>query len=468
MNVWANVAVVILFILLGGVFAASEMALVSLRDSQVRALSVAGGAGPTVRKLTGDPNRFLSAVQVGVTLAGFFSASFGAAELAPVLVPTLTRVGLAEGTAFAVALVLTTVAIAYLSLVLGELVPKRLAMQAADRFALVVARPLDVLAGLLRPVIWLLSVSTDAIVRALGRDPHKQREEMGAEELRSLVAEHESLTSTERDLLVDVLAIGARTVQEVMTPRTEVTFLPAAMSVDDARKLVTTLEFSRYPVSGTDSDDVLGFVHIRDLIDPPESVRTVRDLTRDIPFLPGGKPVLAALTELQAGSVHVAVVVDEYGGTDGIVTIEDVVEEFVGQIRDEYDREDPTWADVGGARFIPGLLGRADTAKALGEALPEGPFDTLGGFVMYRLGRVPAVGDEVAWEPFQLQVAQLDGLRVDRLEVRREPVGEFGPSADDGQSRGLSPGGSASAPRAELRRGRSPKRRANGDGARRR
>lgn len=414
-----DAAVVLLFVLIGGVFAASEMALVTLRESQIRAMAAEGGSGRRVARLTEDPNRYLSAVQIGVTLAGFFSASFGAAQLSPQLTPGLVAAGLPSGVADGAAFVGTTLVIAYLSLVLGELVPKRLAMQSAERVSRLVATPLDVAASLLRPVIWLLGTSVDGVMRLLGRDPRVRSEGIGTEELLSLVAEHEALGSQERAMVLDLLAVGERTVQEIMTPRTEVEFLDAALPVAEARELVRRLDHSRYPVRGEDEDDVLGFVHIRDLADADDG--TVRGRAREILRFPTGTRVLAALTEMRQRHAHLAVVVDEYGGTDGVITLEDVVEEFVGQIQDEYDHEEPLSVASGTVESVAGLLGRGDVVRVLGRELPEGPFDTLGGFVMTELGRMPGVGDVVTWDDLVLTVTELDGRRVDRLDVRRVP-----------------------------------------------
>ncbi len=420
-----NVALVLVFILLGGVFAASEIALVSLRESQVNGLAERGGAGVVVQRLTQDSNRFLSAVQVGVTLAGFFSASFGAATIAPYLEPILRGWGVPAGAAATVAFVVVTLVISYLSLVLGELAPKRLAMQSAESFALVVARPLDAIARILRPVVWFLGLSTNVVMRLLGRDPHEQKESMDAAELRAIVAEQEDLGEDERGMVVDILAAGERTVSEIMTPRTEVDFLDADMPVAEARAVVQTLERSRYPVTGKGVDDILGFLHIRDLlVDEAQTIvgdaLRVGDLVREILVLPGSKPLFSAFAQMRETRSHLVLVVDEYGGTDGIVTLEDVMEEFVGEIEDEYDATDePVRIVRPGRREVSGLLGRAEAAKVLGLGLPEGPFDTLGGLVMHLLGRLPEVGDEVDWGPFTLRVLELDGRRVDRVEARR-------------------------------------------------
>lgn len=419
-----NVALVLAFILVGGVFSASEIALVSLRESQVNAAAERGGAGLVVQRLTQDSNRFLSAVQVGVTLAGFFSASFGAATIAPYLTPVLVGWGIPQSMAATTAFVITTLIISYLSLVLGELAPKRLAMQSAESFALIVARPLDTIATVLRPVIWFLGLSTNIVMRLLGRNPEEQKESMDAAELRAIVAEQEDLGEDERGMVVDILAAGGRTVSEVMTPRTEVDFLEATMPVSEARTVVQSLERSRYPVTGKGVDDVLGFLHIRDLlIDESQTIAgdalRVGDLVREILVVPGSKPLFAAFSLMRESRSHLALVVDEYGGTDGIVTLEDVMEEFVGDIQDEYDQDEPVRIVRPGRREVSGLLGRAEAGKILGVELPEGPFDTLGGLVMHLLGRLPEVGDEVDWGVLTLRVLELDGRRVDRVEARR-------------------------------------------------
>lgn len=420
-----NVALVLLFIVIGGVFSASEIALVSLRESQVSAMAERGGAGLVVQKLTADGNRFLSAVQVGVTLAGVLSASYGAATIAPYLTPYLVDAGVPAGMAASAAFISTTLIVSYLSLVLGELAPKRLAMQSAEGLALIVARPLDGIATVMRPVIWFLGVSTNVVMRLLGRNPEEQKETMDAAELRAIVAEQEDLGEDERGMVVEILAAGERTVSEIMTPRTEVDFIEADMPLAEARVAVQSMERSRYPVSGEGGvDDVIGFLHIRDLlvehpVAPLTGATRVGDIAREILVMPGSTPLFAALAHMREARSHLALVIDEYGGTDGIVTLEDVMEEFIGDIEDEYDTAEPVRMVRPGRREIAGLLGRAEAHKVLGFELPEGPYDTVGGMLMDLLGRVPEAGDEVAYEDHTFTVLEMDGRRVDRVEVRR-------------------------------------------------
>jgi putative hemolysin len=416
-----DILLVVLFSLIGGMFAAAEIALVSLRESQVKALSEHGRRGQRLAKLTADPNRFLAAVQVGVTLGALFSAAFGATTLAAPLGRWLARLGVSEGVARTVAFITVTVAISYVSLVLGELAPKRLGLQRAERVALVAAVPLDRIATIFRPLIWLLSRTTDLVVRLFGGDPRANREAITEEELRGLVAAHESLSGDERKLIDDVFAAGERQVREVMVPRTEVDFLEASTTVSRAAKIAIEAPHSRYPVVGRNSDDVVGFVHIRDLLDPDVPggrAATVGDLVREVKQLPGTKKVLAALSEMRREGHHLAIVVDEYGGTDGIVTLEDLIEEVIGDIRDEYDvgpAEGP--AGPGGEVDVDGLLNLDDFAERTGLRLPEGPYETAAGYFMAAVGRLPSLRDTVEVDGWTLTVTELDGRRAARLRV---------------------------------------------------
>ncbi|HEY6740312.1 MAG TPA: hemolysin family protein [Actinopolymorphaceae bacterium] len=424
-EILANVGLVFLFVLIGGVFAAAEIALVSLRESQVRRLEERGKRGQAVVRLTQDPNRFLSAVQVGVTLSGFLSAAFGGAVLADALSPVLQDLGLPAAAADTVALVLITIAISYFSIVLGELTAKRLALQRAEGFALALGPIIDRIARLSRPVIWFLSKSTDVAVRLFGGDPTKRQEEMTEEELRDLVSAHETLGKEERAIVGEVFAAGDHLVREVMLPLTDVDFMDANLPVFKAVKLVTERPHSRYPVVDGSSDDVVGFVHVRDLLDPELSGRSVRvgDLAREVLLLPGTKRVISALADMRDGGHHLAIVVDEYGGTAGIVTLEDLLEELIGDIRDEYDVD----ADSAPRRLLSGeieLDGRLnleDVADETGIALPDGPYETLAGFLVAQLGHIPDVGESIEHDEHRFTVAELDGRRVARVRIQAIP-----------------------------------------------
>ena len=415
-----DLVLVAVFILVGGVFAATEIALVSLREAQAKALADSGRRGARVAHLMSDPNRFLAAVQVGVTLAGFLSAAFGAARLAVPVSDLLTGAGLSKGASDTIALVLVTLVISYFSLVFSELAPKRLGLQRPEKVALLFAPGLDRIAVLFRPVIWLLSKSTDGVVRLLGGDPNGQREAISEDELRGLVAAHESLTKDERKLIDDVFAAGERQLREVMLPRTEVAFLEAGMTLSRAITETADAPHSRYPVAGASQDDVIGFLHVRDLMVPAARARGMRvaDVVRDVKSLPDTKKVLPALSEMRREGHHLAIVVDEYGGTAGIVTLEDLIEEIIGDIRDEYDveGEDPLRVN-GGDVEADGLLNLDEVRTVTGVDLPEGPYETLAGYVMACLGHVPRIGEAVEVDGHRLEVTELDSRRVARVRV---------------------------------------------------
>ncbi|MGO4955964.1 hemolysin family protein [Luteococcus sp. Sow4_B9] len=439
-GVLTNVGLIFLFICIGGVFSGAEMALVSLRESQVKALASRGKRGEAVARLTADPNLFLSAVQIGVTVSGFLSASFGGATLAPALSPLLVNLGMPSGLANTLALVLITVTISYFSIVLGELTAKRIAMQRAEGFSLAIAPLVDTIARVARPVIWFLGKSTDVAVRLLGGDPQASREEVTDEELRQMVIGSQTLGAEERHIVDEVFEAGERSLREVMVPRTEVDFLPGDMPAYKAIREVQGAPHSRYPVTDGSRDRILGFLHVRDLMDLDPATRSapIRQLVRPVVGLPETVRVLRALTDMRRSHSHLAIVKDEYGGTSGIVTLEDLVEELIGDITDEYDlAPEPGHSQL---NDIDGLMTLEDFADKFGYVLPEGPYDTVAGYVMAQLGHVPEVGDEVAAELERdvedaqfadlperarvvLTVTELDGRRAAWLSARRDETG---------------------------------------------
>lgn len=435
-----NTLLVLVLICISGVFVAAEMALVSLRESQVRQLAHRSKRGQTVGRLTSNPNRFLSAVQLGVTLSGFLSAAFGGATLAVHLAPHLETLGLSSGVADTVALILITIGISYVSIVVGELTAKRLALQRSEAFATGLAPFVEFIARIARPVVWLLGVSTNVLVRLLGGDPGASREEVTDEEIRALVSESQTLGAEERQIVDDVFDAGRRSLREVMIPRTEVDFLPGSTPAYKAAAQVLQAPHSRYPVMGESADDILGFVHVRDLLDPEVSHRStpVSELARPVIMLPDTVRVLRALSEMRREAAHLAIVLDEYGGTAGIVTMEDVVEELVGEITDEYDEVPADQPSLAGEQEFDGLLTLDEFFDRTRYRLAEGHYDTLAGFFVAGLGQVPTLGesivagaelederaggdDEAHVVRLELTVVELDGRRASRLMVRAAP-----------------------------------------------
>ncbi|GAB2752821.1 hemolysin family protein [Nocardioides salsibiostraticola] len=432
-----NFGLVVLFVLIGGVFAATELALVSLRESQINRIEGQGVRGARVAAVARDPNRFLAAVQIGVTVSGFLSAAYGGSTLAPDIAPYFVDLGLPGDVADTTALVLMTLVIAYLSLVLGELVPKRLALQRSVGLSMATAPVLDRFATLMRPVIWLLSLSTDALVKLLGGDPTATSADVTEEELRDIVHTHEGLGEDERQILEDVFTATRSTVKEVMRPRGEVEFIAGDLSLAQAAEQVRERPFSRYPVTGANFDEIIGFLHVRDLLlDTLDETQLVREVARPILLLPATKAVLPAVTTMRAEKTHIAVVVDEYGGTDGIVTLEDLIEEIVGDIQDEYDAppedDDPLGTPgPGGLRSLPGGLTIEDFAKRTSVELVDGDYETVAGYVVAQLGRVAQIGDAVEVDGATLTVVDMDALRVTRIAVERPEPQDASPPAGD-------------------------------------
>ncbi len=422
-QVLSNIAIVLSLILLGALFVAAEIALISLRESQIKQLANKGKRGARVAALAENPNRFLAAAQVGVTFCGFLSAALGAERLGVYVEPELVKLGLNEGVASTFSLVGITIVIAYFSLVFGELVPKRLALFRTEAIALASAGIIDWLAKLFRPIIWLLSKSTDFVVRMFGLDPTEQRTQISEEELLDLVAGHAALSDEERDIVEEVFNASERQVHEVMVPRTEVDFMDASLTVGKAIALAIDKAHSRYPVVRGSSDEVIGFIHVRDLLDTSlvSPGGKIQELVRNIMFLPGTKGILPALTEMRNQGQHVAIVLDEYGGTDGIITLEDLVECLIGDIRDEYDDQTKEIAHEArtGDFEIDGLISIEELLDEAGIEIPEGPYETASGFVMHFLGRIPVENDVVSINGLRITVLSMEGKRAGQLLISR-------------------------------------------------
>ena len=481
--------VVLGLILVEALFVASEIALVSLRESQVEALAQQGHRGHTVAKLIRDQNRWLATVQIGVTLTALLSSAYGAITLSDSAKKALMDAGWSEGLSGFVGIVGVTLAITFVTLVIGELAPKRLALQRSETVAMAVAPFLNRVSAICRPAIWALSVCTNGVVRLFGGDPNIGREAISSEELRLMVAGNETLNSDERELIEEVFQAGDRQLREVLLPRTEVTFLDGDMPIRQAARIAASHPHSRYPVIDGSADNVIGFVHVRDFLNPELAGRSIRleEIARPVKMLPTSKQVLAALSEMRNESTHLAIVVDEYGGTAGIVTLEDLIEELIGDIQDEYDvGQAGTTRLVGGVMEVDGLLNLDDFLDETGIALPDGPYETAAGYIVAQLGRLAVAGDEVvvelrgtdpeqpAEEPaedgepeahrYQLLVVEMDGRRIDRIRITRLPergappigspghgpeAGGTGEAGETGQAAGTEPGqgaGTASDP----------------------
>jgi putative hemolysin len=408
---WVELGLVLVLVVVNAAFAGSEVALISLREGQLRRLEQEGGRGRLVAQLARDPNQFLSTIQIGITLAGFLASAAAAVALAEPLVPLLDFLG---GAAEPVAVLVVTIVLTYLTLVIGELAPKRIALQRPEPWAKRAARPLTLVTTLTRPAVWLLSKSTDLLVRLAGGDPNTQRETMTEEEVRDLVATQASFSPQHRTILVGALEITDRVLRDVLVPRREVVALAATTPVPDAvRKLVTTTH-GRAPVYRGDLDEIIGVAHLVDLVD---ARGRVADHVRPALALPESMRVLDALRRMQTERQTLAIVINEYGGTEGIVTVEDLLEELVGDIYDEFDRDSHgIQRQPDGSIVLPGSFPIHDLPD-LDITLPEGPYTTVAGLILDRLGRLPDPGDTVQVDGWQLEVLAVDHRAITRLRL---------------------------------------------------
>ena len=421
-SIWFQLVLVAFLVVLNAAFAGAEMALVSLREGQLQRLEQASARGALVARLARDPNRFLATIQVGITLAGFLASASAAVSLAAPMEDLLEPLG---GAAGPLSVVVVTLLLAYVTLVFGELTPKRVALQNAEGWALRLARPLAALSSITRPIVWLLGKSSDVAVRLLGGDPDVQREEVTEEEIRDLVAVQPSFTDEQRQIMDGAFQIAERPLSAILIPRRDVFVLDAASRCDDALRLLAASPYSRAPVA-TDGrlDQTVGVVHLRQLLEGGTDAITAH--LSELSVLPDTARALPALGELRAARSQMALVVDEHGGAEGIVTVEDLVEELVGEIYDETDRD--VLAVVHGEHgelIVPGRFAVHDL-PGLGVELPDGPYSTVAGVVLARLGHIPEVGDHVEVDGWRLRVKSMKGRAVTEVVMNAVEVVDDG------------------------------------------
>ncbi len=415
-DVAPQLGLVALLVIVNAAFAGTELALVSLRPGQLRRLEDRGGSGAIVASLARDPNRYLATIQIGITVAGFLASAAAAVSLAD---PVAERLGFFGDSARAAAIVLVTLTLSFVTLVVGELAPKRLALQRAEGWSLVAARPLAALSLLARPVVWFLSISTNVVVRLLGGDPAERGEAVTREEIREMVAVQPGFTTQQRAIIDGAFEVADRTLREVVVPRGSVFTLRADLLADDALTALVESGFSRAPVSMTGAlDDTMGMVHMRQLVGGVEG--TAADVAIELPALPETLGVVEALRHLQEERISMALVLDEHGGAEGIVTTKDLIEEVVGEIYDEIDRDVlSVERRPDGSIVLPGRYPIHDL-EDLGLWLPPGDYATVAGFVLDRLGQVPRqAGDVVHEEGLVLTVTAVVDRTITEVRIRR-------------------------------------------------
>ena len=423
-----EIAIIGILILINALFVMAEFSLVTVRRSRIEQMIDEGHRGARrVEKLKTDTGRFLAVIQLGLTFVGFLAAAFAGASIVDDLAEFLLTIPILANQAQLTALLLVTALVSLFTVVFGELVPKAVALAYTDRLAVLFAGPVDILGRILAPLVWLLTHLTNAITRLFGIKENEQ-ERVSAEELMILVergSEQGIIEAEEQQMIGAVLELGEQRVHEVMVPRIAIKALPAAATMDEIIDMIVTEGHSRIPVYEETVDNVSGILYAKDLLPflAKNQPVDVRALLREPLFVPESISVDDLLHNFQRGKVHIAIVLDEYGGTAGLVTIEDLIEEIVGEIQDEYDAEEPMIEPMSDDEArVDGRASVDDMTEHFGVQLDDEDreqYDTVGGLVYHEIGGVPKVGDTVEVDGLTLTVETTDGRRVGKVLVVR-------------------------------------------------
>jgi putative hemolysin len=414
-DVGVQLGLVAFLIVLNAAFAGSEIALISLREGQLSRLEQGSQAGRALAQLAREPNRFLSTIQIGITLAGFLASATAAVALAEPLIEPLSFLGRAArpGAIFTITLALT-----FVTLVFGELAPKRLAMQRAEAWGLLAARPLVVISKIVAPAIWLLSHATDLTVRLFRGDPEVDRQEVTNEEIRDLIASQPAYTDEQRQIIDGALEVAERTLRQVVVTRARVTALAADTPVDEALQRLAAAGHSRAPVFTQELDDADRTISVLGLVGRSG---TVGDHARPAAALPESLNAVVALREMQSARQQLALVVSEHGGVEGIISVEDLVEELVGEIYDEHDRDvQAVLCESDGTVIVLGTFPVHDL-EDLGIEVEADEATTVGGLVVEQLGRIPVVGDRVELAGHSFEVLSVRRRIAERVRIQALP-----------------------------------------------
>ena len=427
-GVLGDLGLILLLIVLNGFFVAAEIAFVTVRRTRIDELADAGDRRAVrVQRLLRDPGRFLAVIQVAITFLGSLASAVAAISIVEVVTAPLSEIPLIGERAGAAALLLVTLLVSLVSIVLGELLPKALALGSPDRISLIAAGPLSLFAKVVSPLVLVLVAVTRAVSRPFGIDPTRTPA-LSAAEIRLIVeqgSEQGVLEAEEEQMISAVMGLGDSKLHEVMVPRIDIVAIDESATFDEAVAVVLKEGHSRTPLYKGSIDHVVGVLYAKDLlriIAAGGARPLLRDIMRPAIFVPESQAVDDLLNELPRRKVHMAIVLDEYGGTAGLVTIEDLLEEIVGEIQDEFDEEEPMLSRLGAGEVI--IDGRADIEELTSLIDPgltledDEEYDTVGGFVYHRIGRVPVVGDTVSVAPFSITVVKAAGRRVGKVRVR--------------------------------------------------
>ncbi|MBL8666116.1 MAG: HlyC/CorC family transporter [Rhodospirillales bacterium] len=434
MSVLFDISIIVLLILLNGFFAMSELALVSSRRARLKQFVEQGRNGAaTALRLADDPGRFLSAVQIGITLIGILAGAFSGATLAKALAGWLATFPAIAGFAETLAFLAVVVVITYFSLILGELVPKRIALADAEAVAVRVAPPMTLLSRVAAPAVWLLRISSEAVLRILGLSGDRQTT-VTEEEVKAMVEEGADagvFEASERDMIDGVLRLADRPVSAIMTPRIDVVWLDLAADLEQIRSRISGSGHSRFPVGNGDIDAIEGVVHAKDLLEGMMAGKPLdpRACVHEALFVHESTTVLKMLELFRSSRVHMALLVDEYGSFEGIITPTDILAAIAGAFPEDEAEAEPVAVQREDGSWL--IDGRADISHV--ERIierrgmqAEGDYHTLAGFVLWELGHVPQIGERLDWQGLRFEVIDMDGRRIDRVLVSPTPAAAAG------------------------------------------
>lgn len=431
-SIASKLLVLVLLILINAFFAASEIAIISVNDLKIKRMAEDGDRrAKRLLNLTRDTSRFLAAIQIGVTLAGFLSSASAAQSFSEPLARMMTFLPLPEGVIQTIATVLVTIILSFFSLVFGELVPKKIAMQQAEKLSLAVSGVLSVILTVFRPFVILLSAVTNGVVRLLGMDPNAEETSVTEEDILSMVdegEEHGVLEENTKDMISNIFDFGDTSVAELMTHRTEVVAIEDTKSIMDVVRLAQSEGYSRIPVYHENIDDIRGILYAKDLLQfvgYPAPDMPITRLMHPAHYVPEVKKCNELFAEMTAKKLQMAVVCDEYGGTSGIITMEDLIESIFGSIQDEYDDEEEEISRIDENKFtVDGATALDEVSELIGTELPEGDYDTIAGFIVEQLGRIPEPGEHptVEYAGTVFVVQEVEDRRIAQILIEKKPA----------------------------------------------
>ena len=437
-NIIVKLVILLALILVNAFFAMSELAIISLNDNKIDKMAEDGNKkAKKIVKLTENSSKFLSTIQIGVTLAGFLTSASASTTFASMITDALRGTvvynALGEGLINGIAVVIVTIIMSYFSLVLGELVPKKIAMQVPEKISFKIVDILLLFSKLFAPLVKILSVSTNAVVRLLGFNPHADEETVTEEEIRMMVdvgGEKGVIEDVQKEMIYNIFEFDDLDAGDIMTHRTDMVAVEVGDDLSEVVDTAVSEGYSRIPVYEDDQDNIIGIVYVKDLlayVGKKMPAKSLRDIMRTPMYVPESKICGDLFKEMTEKRTQMAVVVDEYGGTAGIVTLEDIVEAIVGNIQDEYDDEDEEISKINETTFtIDGMTNLEEVAELTGTELPEGSYDTVAGFIIKELGLLPEEGKtyEVNYKNLKLTVLSVDERRIDKVRVEILPSTE--------------------------------------------